>query len=495
MIAIADTGFDTGSLDDVQDAFQGRVKKLYALGRETSDDISGHGTHVAGTALGNIKSPHYGMLEAPACEASLVMQSCDKRGNGSLTAIPPDLAVLFRAPYKDDEARIHSNSWGSPNPNIGNHYTNPAKSVDEFVWKNPDMVICFAAGNNGRDTGSRNQKNRPVLDSESIHSAEAVAKNCITVGASENCLPTITFEHRDKFTYGAYFPTKFPNTPVHEDHMCNQRDGLAAFSSRGPTMEKRFKPDVVAPGTSILSTISRRCTKQEKYKMWGISADTKLAFSSGTSMATPLVASCCAVIRQALIDKAEKSGSKIAPEMLSAALIKALVINGANDLRGQYTPTEAGPSPNAGSGFGLVNLKNSISVIEGCAGSAGYGVGSLDDSGENEEFQVEVPIPETHSGQATLKVTLKVTLVYSDFPGEALQNDLNLVVLSGEIERHGNKGAKDFEKGATEFDAQNNVEQVVWEGIPGGSVKIRVRVHRMSTECQPFAYVWRLIGV
>ena len=33
-------------------------------------------------------------------------------------------------------------------------------------------------------------------------------------------------------------------------------EGMAAFSSRGPTQESRFKPDVIAPGTSILSTHS-----------------------------------------------------------------------------------------------------------------------------------------------------------------------------------------------------------------------------------------------
>jgi len=48
------------------------------------------------------------------------------------------------------------------------------------------MVICFAAGNDAADT-----QNMGVVDEGQI-GAEAAAKNCITVGASENSRPGIT---------------------------------------------------------------------------------------------------------------------------------------------------------------------------------------------------------------------------------------------------------------------------------------------------------------
>jgi serine protease AprX len=70
---------------------------------------------------------------------------------------------------------------------------------------------------------------------------------------------------------------------------------------------------------------------------------------SETSMATPLVAGCAAVLREAFI----KSGMYHP----SAALIKALPINGAEIL--------SQPMPNVHSGFGLVNLADFIAVAYG----------------------------------------------------------------------------------------------------------------------------------
>jgi subtilisin family serine protease len=56
-------------------------------------------------------------------------------------------------------------------------------------------------------------------------------------------------------------------------------------------------------------------------------------FEGGTSMATPLVAGCAAVVRAFL----RKQG--LAEP--SAALMKAMIINGAHPLAGQYVPSEA----------------------------------------------------------------------------------------------------------------------------------------------------------
>jgi hypothetical protein len=83
--------------------------------------------------------------------------------------------------------------------------------------------------------------------------------------------------------------------------------------------------------------------------------------------------------------------------------------------------------------------------------------------------------------------TLKVTLVWSDPPGATLQNDLDLIVVAANgQERHGNMGNS---KG---FDRVNNVEQVVWENIPAGAVKITVRAFRITQFPQSYAYAWRI---
>ncbi|MCY1242040.1 hypothetical protein D9M72_549780 [compost metagenome] len=84
-------------------------------------------------------------------------------------------------------------------------------------------------------------------------------------------------------------------------------------------------------------------------------------------------------------------------------------------------------------------------------------------------------------------MTLKITLVWSDPPGPQLQNDLDLLVLAADgSERHGNSGT------TAGFDRRNNVEQVLWTGMPPGQARIVIRAFRITQFPQPYAYVWRL---
>jgi serine protease AprX len=159
-----------------------------------------------------------------------------------------------------------------------------------------------------------------------------------------------------------------------------------------------------------------------------------------------------------------------------AALVKALLINGAAELGGQYTPTEAGRSPNNNSGFGRVDLAGSVILPDDPA--AGFGIGAPLDQDDDATVTIQIP-----SGR-----TLKITLVWTDPPGAALQNDLDLIVVAanGE-ERHGNVGA------SSRFDRVNNVEQVVWPIMPPGPATVTIRAFRITLFPQPFAYSWSLL--
>jgi hypothetical protein len=223
---------------------------------------------------------------------------------------------------------------------------------------------------------------------------------------------------------------------------------------------------------------------------FGTSSDPEWWFLAGTSMATPLVAGCAAIIRETLV----KNGT---PNP-SAALIKALLINGAVELPGQYVPSEAGPSPNASSGFGRVNVANSI--VLPTQADAGWHEGEplRQGKGKNTPIKITIPaptqaiavqgggsVPSTTSGGATLKVTL----VWSDRPGERLQNDLDLIVIAADgTERHGNMGTK------AGFDRSNNVEQIVWTDMPPGEAKIIVYAYHIFSKKfpQPYAVAWSI---
>jgi hypothetical protein len=476
IVAVNDTGFDKGSTSNVHAAFTGRVLKLYPLGRPGSaDDPEGHGTHVCGSVLGDGNSASMGgSIQGTAPKAKLVVQSLLDSGGG-LGGIPADLNDLFHPPFVNQKARVHTNSWGTTTPGLP--YSQSSQEIDEFVWNNPECVICFAAGNSGTDGNSNG-----VVDSKSIGS-EAAAKNCITVGASESNRP----ESKASWaTYGAFpsqtfGPAPFPANPIHDDKPANKPEGMAAFSSRGATPEGRIKPDVVAPGTSILSTRSRNASAAPP-PFFGVSSDPAFFFDSGTSMSTPLVAGCAAVLRETLV----KNGTP-KPD---AALIKALLINGAVELAGQYTPSEAGASPNNSSGWGRVDLAGSV-IIPGPNPNAGFGGGGPLKQGEESTVTINVPKPRGKQGAAAIGTfgvgpTLKVTLVWTDPPGAMLQNDLDLIVVAGGQERHGNMGT------SKNFDRVNNVEQVLWNNIPPGKVKITVRAFHITQFPQSYWYVWRI---
>jgi serine protease AprX len=453
IVAVCDTGFDLGSVQDVHPAFTGRVKKLYALGRPgLKDDPDGHGTHVAGSVLGDGLSKKEGAVRGTAPKAKLVLQSV-LDADGGLGGLPDDLADLFGGPYDTDKARIHTNSWGSTG-NFG-VYDQQAHELDQFVCEHRDLLICFSAGNEGVDRNSNGE-----IDPGSV-TPPGTAKNCLTVGACENDRPTKTT------TYGQGWSSDFPADPIKSDRVADNPEGIVAFSGRGPTHDGRIKPDVVAPGTYILSTRSRATQSTG----WGPSADPLYMFEGGTSMATPLVAGCVANVRAFLrtVHGIRKP---------SAALLKALIINGARDLSGQYVPSEAAAIPNNSEGFGRVDLR----AVVGPYGARGTVVfldeGKAIDTGQRLLQSAKIP--------AGAKV-LKVTLVWTDPPGEGLQSDLDLIVTAGAQERHGNMPA-----GSAEFDRTNNVEQVVWTNVPAGPATVTVVAHRVTLRAQTFALVVRV---
>ncbi|EGD93146.1 subtilisin-like protease [Trichophyton tonsurans CBS 112818] len=441
IVAVGDTGFDKGSTTDTHPAFKGRVKHLYALGRtDRSDDPDGHGTHVCGSVLGDGTSEKMGCkIQGTAPKATLVLQSLLDSQNG-LGGIPDDLMKLFIQPYEEQGARIHTNSWGSNAPGRQLPYNINSEEIDRFVWEHQDMVILFAAGNAGIDA-----------DQDGINDRTRLARR------------------RGQELHHGWSLARMTGQTLRR----RMRRASRTSPHAGPTKERTHQAGRVAPGTSILSTRSSKLLKPST--TFGTSADPAWFFNGGTSMATPLVAGGVALIREALV----KSGNK-SP---SAALIKAMLINGAVELPGQYVPSEAGPSPNSSSGYGRVNLKNSIpQSTKDEEPTGGYREGGPLTQGQTDsELVIKVP----KDGERTLKVTL----VWTDPAGESLQNDLDLIVTAADgSERHGNMGDK------KEFDRANNVEQVVWAKVPGGDVKVQVRAFHIFKRqfAQRFAVAWSL---
>ncbi|GIW08786.1 MAG: hypothetical protein KatS3mg060_3591 [Dehalococcoidia bacterium] len=479
IVAVADSGLDTGHLATVHPDFAGRVVKAYCLSRPDPcnwADDNGHGTHVAGSVLGSgaasgalpEENLYAGSEAGVAPRAGLIVQAIG--GPGSAVYPPLDAGDLLRLAVRDG-AFVQTNSWGG---GATGAYRLNAQQVDYALWQERTALMLFAAGNSGQD---RDRSGR--VDLASLASP-GTAKNVITVGASENNRPEI------RTTYGQLSAFAWPVPPIIADPIANRIEGMAAFSSRGPTADGRLKPDVVAPGTHVLSAFSRFSPLR------GATASTAYRFLSGTSMATPLTAGAAILFREWL-------QTRRGIHTPSGALIKAVVINGADDIApGQYGTDPATQEvpvvrPNPISGFGRVNVAASL------APAGGREVWIADETiglatGETWERSL------TTSGAGPLRVTV----VWMDFPGQPaaakqLVNDLDLEVVGPEgAVRHGNAGA--YAPGDRclrgSADACNSVETVILSHAPAGTYRIRVRAYTVPQgERQPFAVVVTGIGI
>lgn len=253
-IGILDSGLDTGNNATLHPDLRGRITKASCFPEKTPCDWSGylgHGTHVTGVAIGNgtrsgsvpasndysDDTPQDGPFTGVAPEASLVFQTLV---NFEL----PDWGEPMRQAYQDG-VRIHSNSTGNAtggteaDPEYGG-YIAQTQQVDQVAWEHKDMLIVFAAGNLAADKDQNG-----VVDRDSILSP-GTAKNVLTAGASESERNLVTASWGE--AYGS---------PIASDPQANDRDGMAAFSGRGPTDDGRIKPDIAAPGTYIVSLRTR----------------------------------------------------------------------------------------------------------------------------------------------------------------------------------------------------------------------------------------------
>ncbi len=318
-IGICDTGIDTGNPNAIHPDFAGRLAyvKSYPItpdftpyvnnpgGNDGPADLdSGHGTHVSGSVLGSgaasaMLPGQVAPIRGLAYNAKLVFQAVEQEikwknpsdqqqyGRYLLAGIPADLKTIFGDAYARG-ARIHSNSWGGGDPGS---YDEQCRQLDKYVWEHKDFCILVAAGNDGTDMDGDGRINPMSVTSP------GTAKNCITVGACENKRTAFNTE-----TYGKWWPGDYPAPPYKADPMANDPNQVVAFSSRGPTKQNRVKPEIVAPGTFILSTRSTMIAPNNT--AWAAFPPSRLYFyMGGTSMATPLIAGAVALVREYLRKK------------------------------------------------------------------------------------------------------------------------------------------------------------------------------------------------
>ena len=195
----------------------------------TPNDGNGHGTHVTGTIAGQNGigvAPGSSWVACRGCTTS----SCPEKtltGCAQWVLCPTDTQGNNK---KCDKApHVVNNSWG------GNQAGNTWYQSYVDAWRKAGIIPVFANGNAG--------------------------PRCATVGSPG--------DYKNVIGVGA----------------TDSGDKLASFSSKGPTPDRRIKPDVSAPGQAIRSS-------------WN-TGDTAYNSISGTSMATPHVTGAIALILSA----------------------------------------------------------------------------------------------------------------------------------------------------------------------------------------------------
>ncbi|MHA1448221.1 MAG: S8 family serine peptidase [Candidatus Hodarchaeales archaeon] len=297
-IAILDTGIDSNHSDI--DVAQGNAFSFVKTtnGFSENEDISdghGHGTHVAGIAAGKGVSDSRFIGMAP--EATLINLKVASRYGNSYPA------ALYAAIDKAIELEVDVISISLGFSQDVNHPL--ALRLDEIV----DLGICVvaSAGNSGPNAYSVN--------------IPGASRKTITVGSSD-----------------------FNKT-------------VSSFSSRGPAIDERMEPDIIAPGEGIVSALAygslmdyavQSLVDAPNYVRGATTRDDYIAMS-GTSMSAPLIAGAVALLKDKF-----PTASPIA--------IRAALMEGADEISGNEYET----------GAGYINIDAASSILSNHHTPQGY---------------------------------------------------------------------------------------------------------------------------
>jgi serine protease AprX len=239
-------------------------------------DPYGHGTFVAGAAAGNGTASDGRYAGAAPGAHVLDVRVADEAGTTDLSTV---LLGLEKAAELEADIVNLSLSSGSPLP----HQVDPLTVALDRLWAR-GVVVVVPSGNDGPGRGSvTSPGSDPTL---------------LTVGALDEHL---TADRRD--------------------------DTVPAFSGRGPTLQGHGKPDLVAPGRSLVSLRAPGSTV-DVANPESVVAGAYLR-GSGTSFATAVVAGAAAVLLEERPD-------------LSPDQVKALVLGTAYTAKGLKDSRAAG---------------------------------------------------------------------------------------------------------------------------------------------------------
>lgn len=324
-----------------------------------------HATHVAGTLIASgVQANAQGFSHAGNLVCYTAADDVDEMDDEASDANPIRLSNHSYGPGSGWTFDGTNWVWDGNTWQFG-AYNDDTEDWDEVAFDNPFYTIFKSAGNHRGDgpPGGSSDPTMPIDGSTTggydLITTYSTAKNIVTVGAI------------DDIAGGYTGPASV------------QQIG-ANFSSWGPTDDGRIKPDIVANGVTLTSSIN--------------TSNTAYGPSSGTSMATPSAAGGAGLLLE--------HWQNVLGGTPRSATLKGLMIHQAD---------EAGPrvGPDYQMGWGLANIGDAAQLIsiEGYDGCRQFVEGSVDDG---DVFTFDI--------QSSGNQPLKVTLTWTDPPANNTNN-------------------------------------------------------------------------
>jgi hypothetical protein len=257
--------------------------------------VDDHATHVAGTiGASGFQASAKGM--APLVAIDSYDWTSDYAEMSAVGAATANDSFTAKIP-------LSNHSYGALNPLAADmgRYETECNTLDALALSLPYYLVFWAAGNE--------QDSLTALGGYQSITYYGLAKNILTVGAGD-----------DAVTSGVRDVTK---------------GTLAYFSSMGPCDDGRIKPDLVANGVNVNSSVATSDTAYD-------------ATYSGTSMATPNAAGSATLLVQLY-------SREFSSQRMRSSMLKALLIHTADDV--------GRPGPDYQYGWGYLNVKAAADVI------------------------------------------------------------------------------------------------------------------------------------
>lgn len=444
--------WDGGRVDRHID-FGNRLKVI-----ETSKDVSAHATHVAGIFGGSGKKD----LDAKGIAGKVSIYSFDFDGEvfDEMDNAITDYGIV-----------VTNNSYGTP---AGwNYYETDSEDEDEesyWSWIGTELFGTYHSEIGDGDRLAR-EKNVTIVFSAGNERDDAY------LGKHKHYNPT-TGEHEGWYedlhpsdrsygtvkTFSAAKNFIVAGATMKDDYM-------TSFSSWGPTNSGRLKPDVVAPGSIMYSTLPGNA----------------YGYSSGTSMSAPVVTGAASLI----IDFYRRETKK----QISSALVKALIIHAARDLGKK--------GPDFAFGFGMVDAKLSAQVLKAALQNPTTAANTVAPSKKSKsdlaviaavyEGSVDHKKKDIYSFVIPQGVKeLRATLVWHDPPGDQLINDLDLWLKPSrgkKVRPFTLDPAKPGIMAKQKTNHTDNVEHILVTKPSAGAWKICVKGTSIPDGPQPYAFV------